>query len=82
MLLLLVVLGFCGMLGRAAKAGFIPCGTGGFGLAEDVALRRGAGSGLGSLRGGVFSGEPGSNLMIEPAGDLFSVVGFAPDKIN
>ncbi len=70
-LLLLPVLGFCGMVGRAASAGFAPCGTGGFGLTgppgeleEDVALRRGAGSGLVSPRGGVFSGEPGSDLLL------------------
>lgn len=89
LLLLLVVLGFCGMVGRAARAGLIPCGTGGFGLTgppgeleEDAALRRVAGSGLVSPRGGVFSGEPGSDLMIELVGDLFSEVGLAPDKIN
>lgn len=81
LLLVLVVLGFCGMLGRAANAGFAPCGTGGLGLSgppgeldEDVALTRGAGSGLASPRGGVFSGEPvgGSDLLIEPLGDLLS----------
>lgn len=79
LLLLLLVLGFCGMVGRAASAGFAPCGTGGLGLTgppgeleEDVALRRGAGSGLVSPRGGVFSGEPGSDLITEPLGDLLS----------
>lgn len=65
LLLLLGFLGFCGRVGLAARAGFAPCGTGGLGLTgppgefeEDVALRRGAGSGLVSPRGGVFSGEP------------------------
>ncbi len=80
LLLLLLVLGFCGMVGRAASAGFAPCGTGGFGLTgppggleEEAALTRGAGSGLVSLlRGEVFSGEPGSGLFIEPVGDLLS----------
>lgn len=75
------------MVGRAARAGFVPWGTGGFGLTgppgeleEDVALRRVAGSGLASPRGGVFSGEPGSDLTIEPVGDLFSeVVGLAAE---
>lgn len=87
LLLLLLVLGFCGMVGRAARAGFVPWGTGGFGLTgppgeleEDVALRRVAGSGFASPRGGVFSGEPGSDLTIEPVGDLFSeVVGLAAE---
>lgn len=87
LLLLLVVLGFCGMVGRAARVGFVPWGTGGFGLTGppgelegDVALRRVAGSGLASPRGGVFSREPGSDLTIEPVGDLFSeVVGLAAE---
>lgn len=84
LLLVLVVLGFCGMVGRAARAGFAPCGTGGLGLTgppeeleEDVALRRGTGSGLVSPRGEVFSGEAGSGLLMEQLGDLFSgVVGW------
>lgn len=78
LLLLLVVLGFCGMVGRAARAGFAPCGTGGLGpnvppgeLEEDVPLRRETGSGLVSTRGRVFSGEPGSGLM-ELLGDRLS----------
>lgn len=82
LLLLLLVRGFCGMVGRAASAGFAPCGTGGFGLTgppgeleEDVALTRGAGSGLVSPRGGDFSGEPGSDLLIEPLEGLFSETG-------
>lgn len=81
LLLLFVVLGFCGIVGRAARAGFAPCGTGGLGLTgppgeleEDVALRRGAGSGLVSPRGEVFSGEAGSGLQTEPPGDLLSGV--------
>lgn len=83
LLLVLLVLGFCAMEGRAARAGFAPCGTGGLGLngppgelEEDVALRRGTGSGLVSPRGGLFSGEPvgGSDLLIEPLGDLLSEV--------
>lgn len=66
------------MVGRAARAGFVPCGTGGLGLTgppeeleEEVALRRGARSGFVSPRGGLFSGEPvgGSDLLIEPLGD-------------
>lgn len=81
LLLLLVVLGFCGMVGRAARVGFAACGTGGFGVAappgeleEDVTRRRVATSGLVSPRGGVFSGEPGSDW------DLVSdVVGLAAD---
>lgn len=81
LLLLLVVLGFCGMVGRAARAGFAACGTGGFGVAappgeleEDATRRRVATSGLVSARGGVFSGEPGSDW------DLFSdEVGLAAD---
>lgn len=86
LLLLLGVLGFCGRVGLEARAGFAPCGTGGLGLTgppgeleEDVALRRGAGSGLVSPRGGVFSGEPvgGSGLLTGPLGDLLSgVVGW------
>lgn len=80
-LLLLVLLGFWGIVGLAARAGFAPCGIGGFGLTgppgeleEDVALRRGAGSGLVSIRGGVFSGEPirGSGLLPDPHGGLLS----------
>lgn len=81
LLLLLVVLGFCGIVGRAARAGFAPCGTGGLGLTgppgeleEDVALRRGTGSGLVSPRGEVFSGDAGSALLMEPLGDLLSGV--------
>lgn len=65
LLLRLVFLGFWGRVGRAAREGFAPCGTGGLGLTdppgeleEDVALGRGAGSGLVSIRGGLFSGEP------------------------
>lgn len=76
---MLLVLGFCGMVGRAAREGFVPWGTGGFGLsgppgevAADVALRRGTGSGLVSPRGGFLSGEPGSDLTAEPVRDLFS----------
>lgn len=79
LLLLVTVLGFCGMVGRAARAGFAPCGTGGLGLTgppgeleEGVALRRETGSGLVSPRGSVFSGEPGSGLLIEPLGDRLS----------
>ena len=79
LLLLLVVRGFWGMVGRAASAGFAPSGTGGFGLTgppgeldDDVDLRRRAGSGLASPRGGVFSGEPGSDLLTELVGDLLS----------
>lgn len=79
LLLLPVVFGFWAMLGRAARAGFAPCGNGGLGLTgppgeleEDVALRRGPGSGLVSTRGKVFSGEPGSGLLMEPLGDRLS----------
>lgn len=79
MLLLLAVLGFTGMEGRAARAGFIPWGTGGLGftgppgeLHEDAALRRVAGSCFTSPRGWVFSGEPGSDFKTEPVDDLFS----------
>lgn len=72
MLLLLLVFGFCGMVGRAARAGFVPCGT---------ALRRVAASGLVSPRGWVFSGEPGSNLKTEAVEDRFSeAAGLATDR--
>lgn len=81
MLLVLAVRGFSGMLGRAARAGFVPWGTGGLGfigppgeLHEDAALTRVAGSGFMSARGLAFSGEPGSDLEIEPVEDLFSGV--------
>lgn len=81
MLLLLAVLGFSGMVGRAARAGFVPWGTGGLGfngppgeLHEDAALTRVAGSGFTSPRGWAFSGEPGSDLETEPVEDLFSGV--------
>lgn len=81
MLLLLAVLGFTGMVGRAARAGFVPWGTGGLGFIdppgeehEDAALTREAGSGLMSPRGWAFSGEPGSDLETEPVEDLFSGV--------
>lgn len=77
LLLLLLVLGFCGMLGRAARVGFAPGGISGLGLIgppgeveEDVALTRGAGSGLASPRAGIFSGEPVSGLLMEPLGAL------------
>lgn len=80
-LLLLLVLGFWGMVGRAARAGFAPCGTGGFGvpgltgeLEEDVALTRVAGSGFGSLRVEDLSGAAGLVLLLELLGDLLSVL--------
>lgn len=94
LLLVLLVLGFCGMVGRAARAGFAPWGTGGLGLngppgelEEDVALRRGARSGLFSARGEVFSGEPvgESGLLLEPLEDLLSELvgwGLATDTKN
>ena len=69
------------MVGRAASAGFAPCGTGGLGLTgpegeleEDAALRRVASSGLVSPRVEVFSGAAESALIMEPLGDLLSVV--------
>lgn len=72
MLLLLLVLGFCGMVGRAARVGFGPWGT---------ALRRVAGSGLVSPREWVFSGEPGSDLRTEAVEDRFSeAAGLATDR--
>lgn len=81
LLLLLAVLGFSGMVGRAARAGFVPWDTGALGftappgeLPEDAALRRVAGSGFMSPRGWVFSGEPGSDFKTEPVEDLFSGV--------
>lgn len=81
MLLLLAVLGLTGMVGRAARAGFVPWGTGGLGfiappgeLHEDAALTRAAGSGFMSPRGWAFSGEPGSDLESDPVEDLFSGV--------
>lgn len=87
--LLLLLFGFVGMVGRAARVGFAPCGTGGFGLTgppegleEDAALDRGAGSGLVSPRRPVFSGELGSDLLTTPGGGLLSeraVWGFAAD---
>lgn len=73
--LLLGVFGFWGRLGRAARESFTPWGIGGLGLMgppgeleEEAALGRGAGSGLVSTRGGVFSGEPvgESDLLTEP----------------
>lgn len=79
LLLLLGVLGFCGRVGLAARAGFAPCGNGGFGLTgppgeleEEVALIRGTGSGLISPRGVVLSGEPvgRSDLLMEPLGKI------------
>lgn len=81
MLLLLAVLGFRAMEGRAARAGFVPWGTSGLGfigppgeLHEDAALARVASSGFVSPRAWVFSGEPGSDLETEPVEDLFSGV--------
>lgn len=81
MLRLLGVLGFNGMVGRAASAGFVPWGTGGLGfmgppgeLHEDVALTRVAGSGCPSPRRWAFSGEPESDLETEPVEDRFSGV--------
>lgn len=82
MLLLLAVLGLTGMVGRAARAGFVPWGTGGLGfigpppgeLHEDAALTRAAGSGFTSPRGWAFSGEPGSDLESDPVEDRFSGV--------
>lgn len=79
-LLLLVVLGFCGMVGRAARVGFAPCGTGGLGLPgpvgeleEDVFLRRVPCSVLVSPRTEDFSGGAESALLMELLGDLLSV---------
>lgn len=79
MLLLLAVRGFRGMVGRAARAGFVPWDTGGLGftgppgeLPKDAALWRVAGSGFKSPRGWVFSGEPGSDFKTKPVEDLFS----------
>lgn len=81
MLLPLLVLGFCGMVGRAARAGFAPCGTGGLGFTgpageveEDVALRRAAGSSLVSLRAEVFSEAKALALLVEQLEVLVSVV--------
>lgn len=68
-------------MGRAARAGFAPCGIGGLGLTcppgeleEEVALRRRAGSGFASARGGGFSAGPvaASDWLIEPLGDRLS----------
>lgn len=81
MLLLLAVLGFCGMEGRAARAGFVPWGTGGLGftgppgeLHDDEALSRADGSGFMSPRGWVLSGDSGSDFKTKPVEDLFSGV--------
>lgn len=74
-----MVLGFCGMEGRAARGGLDgleltgPPGE----PEEETALRRGAVSGLFSPQGTVFSEDvvEKSGLLMEELGDLFSGVG-------